>query len=54
MVHISSEAVRTQKREIEVGDSIRHFMKILGRPASLTRCIALHHKTPLHPNTHAG
>lgn len=30
MVHISSEAVRTQKREIEVGDSIRHFMKILG------------------------
>ena len=30
MVHISSEAVRTQRREIEIGDSIRDFMGRLG------------------------
>lgn len=30
MVHISSEAIRTQQREIEVGDSIRQFMLMLG------------------------
>jgi len=30
MVHISTEAVRTQRREIEVGDSIRSFMLTLG------------------------
>jgi len=32
MVHISSEAVRTQRREIEIGDSIRDFMGRLGIP----------------------
>lgn len=29
MVHITSEAVRTQRREIEIGDSIRDFMQRL-------------------------
>lgn len=32
MVHISSEAVRTQSRQIEVGDSIRGFVRRLGIP----------------------
>ena len=30
MVHLSTEAVRTRNREIEIGDSIRDFMKTLG------------------------
>ncbi len=30
MVHISGEAVRTQRREIEIGDSIRDFLIRLG------------------------
>ena len=30
MVHISGEAVRTQRREIEIGDSIREFLGRLG------------------------
>lgn len=34
MVHITGEAVRTQRREIEIGDSIRDFMGRLGIPDS--------------------
>lgn len=30
MVHISSEAIRTQSRKVEVGDSMRQFMQTLG------------------------
>lgn len=30
MVHVSGEAIRTQRREIEIGDSIRDFMSRLG------------------------
>jgi hypothetical protein len=30
MVHLSTEAVRTRSREIEIGESIRDFMKTLG------------------------
>lgn len=34
MVHISSEAVRTQNRQIAVGDSMRDFLNALGLPTS--------------------
>jgi hypothetical protein len=30
MVHVSSEAIRTQSRKVEVGDSMRQFMQTLG------------------------
>jgi len=30
MVHVSSEAIRTQSRSIEVGDSMRQFLNTLG------------------------
>jgi hypothetical protein len=30
MVHVSSEAVRTQSRKVEVGDSMRQFLQMLG------------------------
>lgn len=30
MVHVSSEAIRTQQRRIEIGDSIRQFLTSLG------------------------
>jgi hypothetical protein len=36
MVHISSEAVRTRSREIEVGHSVRDFLKTLGIGTSLS------------------
>jgi hypothetical protein len=34
MVHISSEAIRTQNRTIEIGDSMRQFLLALGMPTS--------------------
>lgn len=34
MVHISSEAIRTQQRNIEIGDSIRQFLISLGMQTS--------------------
>jgi hypothetical protein len=30
MVHLSSEAIRTQSRRVEVGDSTRQFLRVLG------------------------
>lgn len=30
MVHLSSEAIRTKNRRVEVGDSIRQFLQVLG------------------------
>jgi hypothetical protein len=30
MVHVSSEAIRTKSRKVEVGDSMRQFMQMLG------------------------
>ena len=30
MVHLSSEAIRTQNRRVELGDSIRQFLRTLG------------------------
>src|SRR5215475_2121950 len=30
MVHLSSEAIRTQNRRVEVGDSMRQFLQMLG------------------------
>jgi hypothetical protein len=30
MVHLSSEAIRTQNRRVELGDSMRHFLQTLG------------------------
>ncbi len=34
MVHVSSEAIRTQNRSIEIGDSIRQFLTALGMQTS--------------------
>lgn len=34
LVHVSSEAVRTKQRSIEVGDSVRQFLLSLGMPTS--------------------
>lgn len=34
MVHVSSEAIRTQQRRIEIGDSIRQFLTTLGMQTS--------------------
>jgi hypothetical protein len=34
MVHVSSEAIRTRSRSIEVGDSMRHFLTMLGLQTS--------------------
>ena len=34
MVHVSSEAIRTRNRSIEVGDSVRQFLTTLGIPTS--------------------
>lgn len=34
MVYLSSEAVRTRKREIELGDSVRRFLERLGMSSS--------------------
>ena len=34
MVHVSSEAIRTQQRRIEIGDSVREFLTSLGMTAS--------------------
>lgn len=34
MVHVSSEAIRTQQRSIEIGDSIRQFLTSLGMQTS--------------------
>ncbi len=34
MVHVSSEAIRTQRRSIEIGDSVRQFLNMLGMPTS--------------------
>jgi hypothetical protein len=34
MVHVSSEAIRTQQRSIEIGDSIRQFLTTLGMQTS--------------------
>ena len=34
MVHLSSEAIRTQNRQVELGDSIRQFLRILGIQAN--------------------
>ncbi len=34
MVHVSSEAIRTQQRSIEVGDSMRQFLNTLGMQTS--------------------
>ncbi|MBL8879295.1 MAG: hypothetical protein JNG88_09270, partial [Phycisphaerales bacterium] len=34
MVHVSSEAIRTQQRLIEIGDSMRQFLNILGMQAN--------------------
>src|SRR5262249_13744293 len=30
MVHLSSEAIRTQQRRVELGDSMRQFLQLLG------------------------
>lgn len=34
MVHVSSEAIRTQSRSIEIGSSMRQFLNALGMPTS--------------------
>lgn len=34
MVHVSSEAIRTQQRSIEIGDSMRQFLNMLGMQTS--------------------
>lgn len=34
MVHVSSEAIRTRQRSVEVGDSMRQFLTTLGMPTS--------------------
>lgn len=34
MVHVSSEAIRTQNRKVEIGDSMRQFLTTLGIPTS--------------------
>lgn len=34
MVHISSEAIRTQNRRVELGDSMRQFLQVLGIPTN--------------------
>jgi hypothetical protein len=34
MVHVSSEAIRTQQRNIEIGDSMRQFLNALGMQTS--------------------
>lgn len=34
MVHVSSEAIRTKQRNIEIGDSVRQFLTTLGMPTS--------------------
>ena len=34
MVHLSSEAIRTQNRSVEIGDSIRQFLNTLGMPTT--------------------
>lgn len=34
MVHVSSEAIRTQQRQVEIGDSIRQFLTTLGMQTS--------------------
>jgi len=34
MVHVSSEAIRTGQRSVEVGDSMRHFLGMLGMQTS--------------------
>lgn len=34
MVHVSSEAIRTQQRSIEIGDSMRQFLTMLGMQTS--------------------
>jgi hypothetical protein len=34
MVHVSSEAIRTRHRSVEIGDSMRHFLTTLGMPTS--------------------
>jgi hypothetical protein len=34
MVHISSEAIRTQNRTVEIGDSMRQFLTMLGLPTT--------------------
>jgi hypothetical protein len=34
MVHVSSEAIRTQQRSVEIGHSVRQFLTALGMPTS--------------------
>jgi hypothetical protein len=34
MVHLSSEAIRTRSRNVEIGDSIRQFLTMLGMPTT--------------------
>lgn len=34
MVHVSSEAIRTQQRSVEIGDSMRQFLTTLGIPTT--------------------
>ncbi len=34
MVHVSSEAIRTRNRSVEIGDSMRHFLTMLGMQTS--------------------
>jgi hypothetical protein len=34
MVHVSTEAIRTKNRSVEVGDSMRHFLETLGMSTS--------------------
>ncbi len=34
LVHVSSEAIRTQQRNIEIGDSMRQFLQMLGMQTS--------------------
>jgi hypothetical protein len=34
MVHVSSEAIRTRNRSIEIGDSVRQFLTTLGIPTT--------------------
>ena len=34
MVHVSSEAIRTKQRSVEIGDSMRQFLTMLGMPTT--------------------
>lgn len=34
LVHVSSEAIRTQRRSVEIGDSMRQFLTTLGMPTT--------------------